>query len=149
MPTLEFLIESNKIEGITRKPTIDELMSCSHFVNLSVVDIQDLISFVGVSEPGARLRDQPGMDVRVGQYYPPAGGQHIIYALQELLEQINIGEITPYAAHVAYETLHPFTDGNGRSGRILWAWHMARIGQGISLGFLHTFYYQSLSHSRL
>ena len=38
-------------------------------------------------------------------------------------------------------------DGNGRSGRILWAWQMIEhnINPGLSLGFLHTFYYQALS----
>ena len=46
-----------------------------------------------------------------------------------------------------YETLHPFMDGNGRSGRILWAWQMIEhnIAPGLSLGFLHAYYYQTLA----
>ena len=55
-------------------------------------------------------------------------------------------DATPYDIHRRYETLHPFMDGNGRSGRILWAWQMIHhdIRPGLSLGFLHAFYYQTL-----
>lgn len=47
----------------------------------------------------------------------------------------------PWEVHIAYEMLHPFTDGNGRSGRMLWAWQM----RNFPLDFLHTFYYQTLN----
>ena len=40
---------------------------------------------------------------------------------------------------------HPFTDGNGRSGRALWLWQM---NNHAPFGFLHTFYYQTLENSR-
>ena len=60
--------------------------------------------------------------------------------------------ITISTAHVEYETLHPFTDGNGRSGRALWLWMKTRgtvldFRQATSLGFLHTFYYEALQNS--
>jgi hypothetical protein len=54
----------------------------------------------------------------------------------------------PYILHVEYEQLHPFTDGNGRSGRAMWLYAMKKCGrleQGLNLGFLHAFYYQTLS----
>ncbi len=49
---------------------------------------------------------------------------------------------------VRYELLHPFSVGNGRSGRTLWAWCMLRRGDDpFTLPFLHRFYYQTLEHS--
>lgn len=52
----------------------------------------------------------------------------------------------PWKMHVAFEKLHPFMDGNGRTGRALWAWHMKQLGlDPFALSFLHRFYYQTLA----
>jgi Fic family protein len=66
------------------------------------------------------------------------------------LPGIERGDLSPFAAHVRYEHLHPFTDGNGRSGRAIWAWQMLYQGRGeIPLGFLHHFYYQSIQNAAM
>ncbi len=146
MDTYDFVRESNRIENILRQPTKEEMNEHNKFISLPIITIQHLVDFVGVYQPEARLRDRAGLNVRVGQHIPPAGGQQIAYKLQELLD--NVDSMTPHEAHVEYETLHPFTDGNGRSGRALWAWHMMQIEGAYPLGFLHHFYYQSLGGSR-
>lgn len=71
-----------------------------------------------------------------------------MFDLEQILSRAHRGS-TPYDVHQQYETLHPFTDGNGRSGRALWLWQMIRDGQRAQLGFLHTWYYQSLREARL
>lgn len=38
--------------------------------------------------------------------------------------------------HVLFERIHPFGDGNGRTGRILYNWHRLRIGLPIHI--IHT-----------
>lgn len=137
----KFIRESNRIEGVIREPTPEELIEYYQFMDLTRVDVMDLEAFVHVYEPGTELRDMTGMDVRVGKKYkPPSGGPNIRTSLKKLLES----DMSAYKIHVEYERLHPFNDCNGRSGRMLWAWKMREF----PLGFLHTFYYQALSNER-
>lgn len=139
MNLYDFVAESNRIEGILREPTSEEIAVHEEFLGLSAVTIPDLENFVNICQPGEVLRDIPGLDVRVGSYYPPEGGPLIKQQLTLLLEDIDIHDA--FDIHQRYETLHPFTDVNGRSGRVLWLYQM---NGDVSLGFLHRWYYQSL-----
>lgn len=145
----QFVSESNKIEGIIRNPKPAEMMEFKRFMRLGYVTVEDMQYFVKVYQCGARLRDKPGLDVRVGDHYPPRGGPEVAAQLKDILDLANDAQPDAHRiafdVHLAYENLHPFTDGNGRSGRMLWAWMM----QDISLGFLHRWYYQSLSQKRI
>ena len=142
---IAFVRESNRIEGIDREPTLDEIEAYTRFLDLMKIEVTELEAFVALIQPEGRLRDRLGMDVRVGNYIPPFGCKGMRLDLQNLLDQISAKLLTPYEAHVAYEKLHPFTDGNGRSGRALWLW---MHGGEAPLGFLHTFYYETLRTSR-
>lgn len=142
-----FINESNGIEGICREATEAEIHETTRFLDLSWVTLEDLIKFVRVFEPEARLRSKASDIVTVGNYMPPIGGPAVGYSLMELLSQIDQRLISPYQSHVAYEMLHPFTDCNGRSGRMLWLWAMQHVNGALpTRDFLHEFYYQTFQH---
>lgn len=138
----DFIKESNAIENIHRNPTKEEIAEFERFMALESISIDELKKFVSVYQPNAKLRDELGLNVRIAQYYPPEGGSHIVEKLNDILSLIS--PINSYLIHNAYESLHPFTDCNGRSGRMIWAWQE----RDFSLGFLHRFYYDSLRYSR-
>lgn len=147
-----FVKESNRIERIYRDPTPEEIRAHSTLLGRKALTVPKLIAFVDVIQPDAVLRREVGKNVRVVNmktgktlFRAPEGGPEIVDRLAELLDSINENLLTPAEAHAAYETLHPFTDGNGCSGRAIWAWQIQQLGEDpFELSFLRAWYYQSL-----
>lgn len=141
-----FQHESNKIEGIfgCNRTEVEALM----LFTSSKPTIKGLLDYATVCQPNVRLRDEVGLDVQVGQHIAPRGGPDIPKRLQILLDTIDEGGLDSHDAHLSYLNLHPFTDGNGRSGRALWLFQMLyheRKRRWVEqLGFLQSFYYQTL-----
>lgn len=149
MDLTNFVRESNKIEGILRDPQPQELEAHDAFLSLQEPSVDNMRDFVAIVQPGAIIRHKSTLNVRVGNHIAPQGGPGIIAGLEGILGLARDDD--PYRIHRQYETLHPFTDGNGRSGRVLWLWMMQRQDQlerALALGFLHAWYYQSLSADR-
>lgn len=145
----KFIIESNHIEGIDRTPFNKEIEAHEKLLSLEILTVEDIEEFIKTIAPRHLIRDTYGRDVRVGDYYPPKGGPEIRAYLENILKDVNNSRLqgSPFRHHREYETLHPFTDGNGRSGRAIWLWGMQKtnqLSQAMSLGFLHNWYYQSL-----
>lgn len=138
-----FIEESNRIEGIVREATYEEIQATTAFLDKPRIVTSDLEDLVDVYAPGNRLRDAYGIDVTVGGFLQPRGSPAIRTALDTLLTRVSDKDerYTPWQTHMAFLLLHPFTDGNGRGGRALWLWQMRTA----PLGFLHKFYYQTLA----
>jgi len=71
--------------------------------------------------------------VRVGRYIPPSPSD-VSGLMRELLDWWNTKakELTPVISsailHYRFEAIHPFADGNGRTGRALALWELYRRG---------------------
>lgn len=142
------ILESNKIEGIDAV-TPGEVSEWQRFMELDEVNVDDLKRFVYVcAGAGHRLRTLITDHHQIGSR-SLTGGPHVAQELNLLLYDIQTGAIDPWNAHVEYELLHPFTDGNGRSGRVLWHWMMKQehgiyYDRMVAVGFLRRFYYQAM-----
>jgi len=164
---IEFIVESNSIENIgigllyDRSPTSEEVNETFRFIKLEKITLEDLQKFITICQAKnsynnkkTRLRDKKGLNVSVGNYQAPKGGAGVLNHLEDFLESINENKgddifSDPFLAHKEYESLHPFTDCNGRTGRIIWLWQMLKLKKKLAPGgFLQTWYYNSLNENR-
>ena len=49
------------------------------------------------------------------------------------LFRLKEGVLKPQPMHIDFEHIHPFVDGNGRTGRMLMWWHQLQIGEELTV----------------
>lgn len=71
----------------------------------------------------------PGSTPVTAEFVPPAP-ELVADALDDLAQLCDRDDIPAavraWLCHAQYETIHPHDDGNGRAGRVLWSWLLAR-----------------------
>jgi len=144
----KFARESNEIEGIVQNGRHKtHTRALTHFLALTEITLFDLEQFVKEIEPSAFLRTKPEHCVWIGGKEAMRAPESL-FALDKLLQRIKKQDIPAYEAHCDYEMIHPFIDGNGRSGRALWLWMMVKSGYDLKYLFLQQFYYSTLQRYR-
>lgn len=154
-----FISESNAIEGIFDEAEVKQsLIAWEHLIGQSelthgdICKVQKIITLNQNLLPNQRgyYRGMAGNDVNV-----TVGGRAAPnYSLVEGLIGnwlLDLPKMTPLIGHIRFEAIHPFVDGNGRTGRMLY-WFVC-IKKGVK-PFLYTgekrdTYYRLFDQERL
>lgn len=141
---LEFLKESNAIEQVYGEQALTDAREAWDYAyeNRKTLTVNDVleIHFLLLQnldpEIAGKWRD---CDVYIGGHRKKFFHESVfIEGVTKTLEQMALKEkddAFTRLVHVEFERLHPFTDGNGRTGRILYAMH--RLNLGLPLHIIH------------
>lgn len=157
----KFLKESYAIEGIHNRVPMQDILAALDFMKNPATNVErlatELCNWVDLIQPFCVLRTLTGQDVQVGNHVAPPGGGQIRLSFEQLIDATQQSQeeeglvVSVFEVHRRYQNLHPFTDGNGRSGRLLALRHAyfqdkRTYEMMTTLGWLHTWYYLSLSN---
>lgn len=134
--TLKHIRESNLIEGFDDSDfdkqgryAWEYLSEQKELSDKVVKQVQKILTL----KQSDLLPDERGyyrkVRVLVGNYEAPAP-MTVPSKMAEWIQAMqHMENIDPKAAHVWFERIHPFVDGNGRTGRMLMWWHEIKIGR--------------------
>ncbi len=160
----EFLEQSNFIENERSKEALeDAIKAWEYAIKLEKIEIWDILEIHRIlmnrinPEIAGRFRK---VNVRVGSQICPNPGSvrrmlfqwipdlnQSLYVMpftdkEDFLDKISKKMPSPEEMcenlHIGFEKIHPFEDGNGRVGRIVWQWQ--RIKNGLPLKIIHADY---------
>jgi Fic family protein len=137
----EHIRHSNLIEGIDDPAEDKQSMVAWEYLikeptiaHSTVCRVQKIITLHQKLLPNQRgyYRGMAGNDVnvRVGNHDAPAPAMVLDLMSNWILD---CPKLTPKEAHIRFEKIHPFVDGNGRTGRMLMWWHELKLGLKPSL----------------
>jgi len=144
---IHFIEQSNLIDSVTPKDgTADSLKAWlylrdqQHLTHEVILNTHKLILQTLNPRIAGRYRD---CLVTVGGQTPPAP-EMVSGFMREWVDEVNASipkknehpmfpEEIAREMHVDFEHCHPFEDGNGRVGRMLWQWHRLKLGLSVKV----------------
>lgn len=135
---IEFLTQSNYIEG--EDDNIEQaarawksILEEDHLSNVSICKAHKILMLdKPYPPPRGYYRSVPQINVTIGGNAAP--GWWLVDGLMSnwCLDHMDLGW---KEAHIRFESIHPFADGNGRIGRILMNWQ--RLKEGLPILIIH------------
>lgn len=126
----EYFRESNAIENVHKESAVDATMDAWDAIS----DEESLTHEVVKTGHRHILEDrQPDIageyrtiQVYVGDTTPPPPVV-VESEMDKLLSWVPNDPLEAIEWHIAFEQIHPFADGNGRVGRLLYLWHCRQL----------------------
>lgn len=147
---LEFLFESNNIEGELDAISLMQAVHAWQFMKeQKFMTVGAVLKTHKILMLNAKLYPNEKGYFRTIDIYIGGKRKKFIHEsklredLQHLLDRMNdpdrdepkINGAWSRTAHVEFEDIHPFVDGNGRVGRMLYNWH--RLKMGLEIDVIH------------
>jgi hypothetical protein len=140
----EFILQSNYIEGERKRQAfLDAMDAWAYIARKKRITLDDVLIvhkiLMGRKHPriaGYFRRCDVWIGGEVARF---VSWQDFSDRLKPILEAMNRKEsegtysvveakMLTRKLHIEFERIHPFEDGNGRVGRILWQWHRLKLG---------------------
>ncbi|MFH0890005.1 MAG: Fic family protein [Candidatus Aenigmatarchaeota archaeon] len=130
---LEFCLESNLIEGVDEdnpaSPFVSQHLAAFDYARnnkkISIRELHRILMNGLIDVKGEEAGEYRKHHVRIGRHVHPPPGYVVESLMGGLEEDMEVALLKGYRQHTEwelhnrFEVVHPFVDGNGRTGRLL------------------------------